>query len=656
MSQKAAMSRQVNISIFFHSQLNNITLNFLGTNGAVSENEEFNGASGSQTHCGNGKKRLGKKRFREPEKHKKFIRKKRRNAGQEYLSISGKKVAAKTFSNTNCGCKKKCFERIPEVDRQNVFELFWKMGEFSAQNAFICGLVKQNSIKRSRSRNATRNRKSASNEYFVNINNISQKVCKQYFLQTFQISNGRLERALQRARVSSPGEDLRGKHTPVNKTPEQQMQNVREHISSFPAYQSHYTRSHNPNRKYLDSSLNVRLMYNLYKENCSSDNISPVSEAIYRNIFHRDFNLHFHVPSKDTCVKCDLFKGKWECSTDIKEKNELKIQHDLHLAKAENARKCLANDRASAILNRGKVYAFTFDLEKALPFPTLTCSIAYYKRNMYVYNLGIHELAEKERAFMYVWDETTASRGAQEIGSCIRKHIVTKASTAEHIIAYSDACGGQNRNFKQCLFWLKLIADTNIEVIDHKFMVSGHSFLPNDRDFGQIEQYAKDRIKYVPEDWYSIIQKCRSKNPFALYKMNREDFFSIQVLENLVTRRNKNENNNQVSWLKIQWLHFERDKPYKIFYKETLNQDYPFEILNILPNRKGAPKYLKNIQLTTLYSDPLKISAKKKKDMQELYQFIPPCHQEYFKKITEDPNIEDNGPLNEDDVPLNEDE
>lgn len=110
---------------------------------------------------------------------------------------------------------------------------------------------------------------------------------------------------------------------------------------------------------------------------------------------------------------------------------------------------------------------------------------------MYVYNLGIHELGEEEKAFMYVWDETTASRGAQEIGSCIRKHILKNAKNARQIIAYSDACGGQNRNFKQCLFWLKLLADTDIQTVDHKFMVSDHSFLPNDREFGQIEQYAK---------------------------------------------------------------------------------------------------------------------------------------------------------------------
>lgn len=607
----------------------------------------LNEASGSQH--GIDKKRVGRKRFREPEKHIKNIRRNRRNLGEEYVGVSGKRVLAKVFSNANCNCKKRCYEKITELERRKAFEQFWKMGAFSAQNAFICGLVKQVGIKRSRPRNEVRNPKTKTNAYFVNNELLSENVCKKYFLQTFQISNGRLERALQRGRSSSPGEDLRGKHPPSNKTQDEKVLEVRDHINSFPAYQSHYTRNHNPNRKYLDSSLNIRCMYNLYKEQCLDKNCRPVTEAIHRNIFHRDFNLHFHTPSKDTCVKCDKFKAMLECAGNENEKTELKTQHNLHLLKAENARKSLGNDKVLAMFNRGSVYSFTFDLEKALPFPTLTCSIAYYKRNMYVYNLGIHELAENEKSFMYVWDEVTASRGSQEIGSCIRKHILSHANTAKHIIAYSDACGGQNRNFNQCLFWLKLIADTNLEIIDHKFMVSGHSFLPNDRDFGQIEQYAKNRIKFVPEDWYLIMKKCRSKNPFIVYEMKKEDFLSIKSIEESVTRRKKTENTNStVSWLKIQWLRFRKDQPYKIFFKDTLNDNYPFEEINILPNRKGAPRHLKNIDLSPLYKEQLQISAKKKKDMEELFQFIPPFQQEYFKKLLVNPDItEDLGPLEE---------
>lgn len=63
-------------------------------------------------------------------------------------------------------------------------------------------------------------------------------------------------------------------------------------------------------------------------------------------------------------------------------------------------------------------YALSFDLETSLPFPKLVCQQAYYKRNMYVYNFGCHELVTK-LGFMYCWDEVNVSKGSQEIATCL---------------------------------------------------------------------------------------------------------------------------------------------------------------------------------------------------------------------------------------------
>lgn len=138
-----------------------------------------------------------------------------------------------------------------------------------------------------RLRNQSRAAKTVTYSYYVKVGNVSETTCKKYFIDTFNKSNGRLQRALQRSRVSSPGEDLRGRHEPVNKTSKEKLQDVKNHIHSFTAYQSHYTRSHNPNKKYFDSKLNLRLMYNLCTEKCVAENMTYVSEAIYRNVFHR---------------------------------------------------------------------------------------------------------------------------------------------------------------------------------------------------------------------------------------------------------------------------------------------------------------------------------------------------------------------------------
>lgn len=68
----------------------------------------------------------------------------------------------------------------------------------------------------------------------------SVKVCRSYFCDTFEISQGRLTRALRKLKQGKPpGMDERGSHVPVNKIAEDRMNVVREHISSIPAYQSH---------------------------------------------------------------------------------------------------------------------------------------------------------------------------------------------------------------------------------------------------------------------------------------------------------------------------------------------------------------------------------------------------------------------------------
>lgn len=99
-----------------------------------------------------------------------------------------------------------------------------------------------------------------------------------------------------------PGNDKRGKHVPANKTKEEAVKLVCDHIESFPNEKSHYTRHHNPNRRYLSPDLNLRLMYNLYVQHCKDGNVeNTVSESIYRKIFNTKFNLHFKHPRKGTC-------------------------------------------------------------------------------------------------------------------------------------------------------------------------------------------------------------------------------------------------------------------------------------------------------------------------------------------------------------------
>lgn len=79
---------------------------------------------------------------------------------------------------------------------------------------------------------------------------------------------------------------------------------VRDHIRSFPVVESHYCRARTE-RQYLESTLNVSRMYDLYKGKCLEEGSTPVKESFYRFIFNSEFNLSFHIPKKDSCDQCE---------------------------------------------------------------------------------------------------------------------------------------------------------------------------------------------------------------------------------------------------------------------------------------------------------------------------------------------------------------
>ena len=186
---------------------------------------------------------------------------------------------------------------------------------------------------------------------------------------------------------------------------------------------------------------------------------------------------------------------------DTSTKQQLQFDLQLHQCKAERAYHQLKD----AALNRSSstVDTITFDLQQSLPTPKLSTSIVFYtERQLWTYNFGIHGCS-KDKGFMFMWPESVASRGSHEIGSCILKYLKLRASEATHLIVFSDACGGQNRNINIVCQWMYVVSNSDFaySVVDHKFMISGHSYLPNGRDFGSIEK-ANHRTQhiFIPED------------------------------------------------------------------------------------------------------------------------------------------------------------
>ena len=80
----------------------------------------------------------------------------------------------------------------------------------------------------------------------------------------------------------------------------------------------------------------------------------------------------------------------------------------------------------------------------------------------------------------------------------------------KHVILYSDACAGQNRNqfIATCLMHA-VTTLPNIETIDHKFLESGHTQMECDSMHSAIEFARKKTEIYVPQQWSTVIRMAR---------------------------------------------------------------------------------------------------------------------------------------------------
>jgi len=99
------------------------------------------------------------------------------------------------------------------------------------------------------------------------------------FCNVLQLTNGSLGRALNRQGDTTFSEK-RGKYAPGNKKSEEDIDTVREHISSFPRYSSHYCRKDNQDVKYLPQQLNLAIMYRMYTDDCHQRHLKPVRETL----------------------------------------------------------------------------------------------------------------------------------------------------------------------------------------------------------------------------------------------------------------------------------------------------------------------------------------------------------------------------------------
>lgn len=180
--------------------------------------------------------------------------------------------------------------------------------------------------------------------------------------------------------------------------------------------------------------------------------------------------------------------------------------------------------------------------------------------------------------------------------------------------------------------WLQMVREKKFKSIEHRFLVSGHTFLPSDRDFALIEKAKKYHQNiYDPNGWIECIEAAKSNNPYNVTKMNREDFKSFNSLnESLNINKKLTEENQPIKFKDIRIFRFESDHPDTMFIKRDLTSS--FETVNLRKRGRQIDNYENIIsKLPLKYDGPVKINSKKINDIRKLFPYITLAYQQYFQ-------------------------
>ena len=450
---------------------------------------------------------------------------------------------------------------------------------------------------------------------------------------------------------------------------------MRNHIKSFPRQTSHYSRQDTPLKRFLNPDLNVSRMYYLYLEahepevverekeiiKAKKERIFPlplkikpvVTEHRYRMVFNRDFNLGFGLPRSDTCAKCE------KLNLIIKsDPNDMGARQQLadHQEMADKGYQTMRGDRKAASASwSGKsrplgsaafssvdaVDMISFDFQQNLPTPNLQHNDVFYARQLWTYNFGIHDCVA-EKGYMYMWDETIAKRGSAEVASCLKHFFQFYPSGAKSLVSFSDGCGGQNKNLTLVGLYNELHLSGVYDILNHKFLTRGHTFLKNDSDFAQIEKRKASAEVFVPSDWFSVVREASRRSPFEVVAMQQEDFKNYKdFVRSRYTNRHFSSGGSvfrDVHWLNFGWgeevdpvsgkvtlVHH----PNEVWMRCTYSDSEPWKKVKVLKKSPGS------VLLEQLYHAPLVLKPAKIRDLKKMARHhIPHPQRDFYLQIS----------------------
>lgn len=171
-----------------------------------------------------------------------------------------------------------------------------------------------------------------------------------------------------------------------------------------------------------------------------------------------------------------------------------------------------------------------------------------------------------------------------------------------------------------------LIATGKFKQIDYKFLVSGHTYLPCDRDFAQIEKRKRLSKLYIPEHIEKMIAESCHKNLFQVIYLEDVDFKNLQILGDEYINTTNKMNISQASWIRIT-----ANKPFQIQVRKKFSEAVTWNSVNVLKKRKNLNNF--KLQAFTPLQCRNRITADKLKYLKSMLDYIPLSFRNFYEKL-----------------------
>ena len=198
------------------------------------------------------------------------------------------------------------------------------------------------------------------------------------------------------------------------------------------------------------------------------------------------------------------------------------------------------------------------------------------------------------------------------MASCLRQFFETYRTGGKSLLSYSDGCGEQNKNLTVLGLYSERHQQGVYDILDHKFLTRGHTFLRNDSDFAQIEKRKSIVVAYLPSDWCKVVEKANRRNPFQ-----RQFFNYKQHIEGKYRNRHFATGG---STFRVHWLNFGWGLESNPSLNRSVFIHHPNEVCmrDTYCAWESWKERAGDVSLEQLYHEPMVPSAQKVCDLREM--------------------------------------